>query len=59
MAQAGDRLFVPLRSWLDRFEWRALPDRKVEIAPAELGDDAGPIGAIRLAQDHAAGNTNR
>lgn len=59
MAQAGERLFVPLQRWLDRFEWRALPNHKVEIALAKLGDDAGPIGAVRLAQDHRAGNTNR
>jgi glucokinase len=53
IAQAGDRLFVPLQQWLDRFEWQALPNRRVEIAPAELGDSAGPLGAIRLAEDFA------
>jgi glucokinase len=53
IAQAGDRLFVPLQKWLDRFEWQALPNRRVEIAPAELGDSAGPLGAIRLAEDFA------
>jgi glucokinase len=59
MAQAGDRVFRPLRDWLDLFEWRALPDRQVENAPAELGDDAGSLGAVRLALDFAADSSYR
>ena len=59
MAQAGDRIFRPLRAWRDQFEWRALPDRKVEIAPAELGDDAGSLGAVRPTLDFATDNSFR
>lgn len=53
IARAGDRLFVPLQEWLDRFEWQALPDKRVGIAPAELGDTAGSLGAVRLAEEFA------
>jgi glucokinase len=53
MIQANERLLTPLRHWLEEFSWRALPEYQVETVLAELGDDAGPLGAIRLALDEA------
>lgn len=48
MAGAGDKIFVPLRKELKR---RALivPGKRLEIAEAKLGDDAGLVGAAGLA----------
>jgi glucokinase len=44
IAQAGAALFDPLRSELDRFEWRPM-DHQVQVVPAALGEKAGAIGA--------------
>ena len=47
-ASAGDALFGPLRDRMNDVEWR--PDgTPVEIVAAELGDEAGAIGAAKLA----------
>ena len=46
--RAGDVLMVPLRRWLDEFEWRP-HGACVELTLAELGDEAGAIGAARHA----------
>jgi glucokinase len=49
-ARAGDALFVPLRDYMNGFEWR--PDgTPVEIVAAQLGDEAGAIGAAKLAME--------
>lgn len=51
--RAGDALMRPLQVWMDEYEWR--PDgRGVEIVTADLGDDAGAIGAARHAMEHTA-----
>jgi len=44
IATAGDSLFNPLQSYVDRHEWRPL-DRGVPIVSAQLGEYAGAIGA--------------
>lgn len=44
MAKAGDELFVPLRDFLSKYEWRPMSD-PVRIVPAQLGDMAGAVGA--------------
>jgi glucokinase len=45
---AGDALFGPLRACMSDVEWR--PDgAPVEIVAAQLGDEAGAIGAAKLA----------
>ena len=46
--RAGDVLMVPLRRWLDEFEWRP-HGACVELTLAQLGDEAGAIGAARHA----------
>jgi glucokinase len=47
-ASAGEALFGPLRARMNEFEWR--PDgTPVEIVAAQLGDEAGAIGAAKLA----------
>jgi len=47
---AGEALFAPLRARMHDVEWR--PDgTPVEIVAAELGDEAGAIGAAKLALD--------
>lgn len=52
-ARAGAALMVPLRAWMDEYEWR--PDGTgVEIVTAELGDEAGAIGAARHAMEQTA-----
>ena len=50
---AADALLVPLRRWLDEFEWRPC-GTGVEIVVAELGDEAGAIGAAAHAREHSA-----
>lgn len=51
-ASAGEALFAPLRAHMHEFEWR--PDGEpVEIVTAQLGDEAGAIGAAKLALDSA------
>jgi glucokinase len=42
---AKDRLFVPLQQMLDTFEWRP-GDHHARLVPAELGDNAGCLGAV-------------
>jgi glucokinase len=49
-ALAGEALFGPLRACMNDVEWR--PDgMPVEIVAAQLGDEAGAIGAAKLAMD--------
>lgn len=55
IARGGDALFVPLRQWVGRFEWKVL-EREVRIVPAQLGDLAGAYGAARHALS-SAGST--
>ena len=50
IAAAGELLFDPLHAELDRVEWRPHGHR-VRIAPAELGEFAGAIGAAANAMD--------
>jgi glucokinase len=50
---AGEALFVPLHRWLDEFEWRPC-GTGVEVVAAELGDEAGAIGAAARAREHSA-----
>jgi glucokinase len=49
--RAGDVLMMPLRRGLDDFEWRP-HGAAVEVVLAELGDEAGAIGAARHAMSH-------
>jgi glucokinase len=49
---AGDALLVPLRRWMDEYEWRPR-GAGVEIVVAELGDEAGAIGAASHAREHS------
>ena len=44
IAAAGEKLFVPLRAELNKFEWRPHGEA-VRIVPAALGEFAGAIGA--------------
>jgi glucokinase len=44
IARAGDALFGPLRSYLDRYEWRPNGCR-CAVLPATLGEYAGALGA--------------
>jgi glucokinase len=44
IAQAGDALFLPLASELDRIEWRP-GGHRVPVVPAGLGEWAGALGA--------------
>lgn len=44
-SKAGERLFAPLRAFLDEFEWR--PDGKaVPVVPAQAAEWAGVCGAV-------------
>jgi glucokinase len=49
ISNAGEHLFAPLRSELDRIEWRP-GGHAVPVIPAALGEWAGAIGAAREAQ---------
>lgn len=42
---AKDRLFTPLQQMLDTFEWRP-GGNQARLVPAELGDNAGCLGAV-------------
>ncbi|MFO1440136.1 MAG: ROK family protein [Verrucomicrobiaceae bacterium] len=42
---AGERLFGPLQSMLDGFEWRP-GGHQARLVPAALGDNAGCLGAV-------------
>jgi len=44
IANAGDRLFVPLRNYLDPLLWKT-DDYEIKLLPAQLGDLAGAYGA--------------
>ena len=44
IAKAGDRLFVPLREYLDPLLWKT-DDYEIRLLPAHLGDLAGAYGA--------------
>ena len=44
IARAEETLFVPLREYLARFEWRPSGEG-VEVVPATLGEIAGALGA--------------
>ena len=44
IANAGDRLFKPLRDFLDPVLWKT-DDYQLKLIPAELGDLAGAYGA--------------
>lgn len=53
ISKAGDRLFVPLRAELRR-QITAWSRARVDVVPAELGDDSVLWGAMALATRHAA-----
>ena len=53
IAKAGDRLFVPLREELGR-EITAWSRARVDVVPAELGDDSILWGAMALATRRTA-----
>ena len=44
IANAGDRLFQPLRNYLNPILWKT-DDYELKLLPAELGDLAGAYGA--------------
>ncbi len=52
LSQAGEALFGPLR---ERVDARLSFHRRPRIVPAELGDDAGFLGAALLAREHVIG----
>ena len=62
IARAGDALFNPLESFLDRYEWRPHGHR-AKIVPAVLGEHAGALGAawnaLRRWQDAAVEKLKR
>ncbi len=49
LTNIGERLFGPVRQVIDRRAFRAAA-QAVRIAPAELGDNAGVLGAAAVAQ---------
>ena len=51
IARAGHALFVPLRRFMDLYEWRP-NNRGVEIVPAQLDDEAGAIGSAKFAMEN-------
>jgi len=51
IARAGHALFVPLRRFMDLYEWRP-NNRCVEIVPAQLDDEAGAIGSAKHAMEN-------
>jgi glucokinase len=44
ISKAGDRLFGPLRDYLDPLLWKT-DDYEIKLLPAQLGDLAGAYGA--------------
>jgi glucokinase len=56
ISKAGDRLFVPLREELRR-QVTPWSKARLEVEPAELGDDSVLWGALRLASEPAGGAT--
>jgi glucokinase len=53
MAKAGDRLFAPLRAELGR-QITAWSRARIDVVPAELGDDSILWGAMALATRRTA-----
>jgi glucokinase len=53
ISKAGDRLFVPLRAELRR-QITAWSRARIDIVPAELGDDSVLWGAMALATRRTA-----
>lgn len=49
VTQAGDLLFKPIRRTTRRWAMNPLFWKETDIVPAELGDDAGLLGALALA----------
>lgn len=49
VSKAGEKLFEPIRQWVQSYAMSALSER-VSIVPAVLGNDAGVIGAASLAK---------
>lgn len=49
VTQTGDLLFEPIRSTVRHWAMTPLYWEETEIVPAELGDDAGLLGALALA----------
>lgn len=59
ISKAGDRLFVPLRGELRR-QVTGWSRARIDVVPAELGDDSVLYGALALASlDTAAGSETR
>ena len=62
IARAADALFVPLRQYIDQYEWRP-HGRRVNVVPAALGEYAGALGAawnaIRSRERAAVANAPR
>jgi glucokinase len=54
IALAGEELFGRLERELERMEWRP-HGRRVAVVAAELGEDAGALGAAWLGMQRAAG----
>jgi glucokinase len=52
IGKAGDRLFLPLRAELAR-QMPPWSQARVDVVPAEWGDDSVLLGALALAQQHA------
>lgn len=50
ITEANDTLFVPLRQYMDQYEWRA-GGNQVEIVKAQYGELAGAIGAACFASE--------
>ncbi len=48
IAEAGDELFIPLKEYMNKYEWRA-GGNAVEIVKANYADIAGAIGAASFA----------
>ena len=53
IAAAGDLLFPPVRTFLERFEWRPT-GRALRVVPAQLDEFAGAWGAARNALSNDA-----
>lgn len=53
IAVAGDALFRPLRETVERMEWK-VAGHSLKLVPAELGDQAGAVGAAHYALQKAA-----
>jgi glucokinase len=49
---AGEEFFTPLQKYIGEYEWQP-GGHTVKIVPAELGDYAGAIGAVKYAIDRS------